>query len=138
MHSVAFGSIDGLVPAPYSCPDEIGLLSIGRRGTAGLALSAFVAVILLATPGFAVSAEAGGEPCLGCVECERGNCSGGHGNDFTSHHHCCATCCMSHAAFALPTALSSPRPVRIEPTPTRTAGILASLSREAPYRPPRA
>ena len=113
------------------------LFSTGSRTTAVLALSALIVVLLGSTVGFAADSDAGGEPCVGCAGCESGECGGEDGSPFTSHHHCCATCCMSHVALALPTVPSSPAPVIAEPILVRAALAVTGRGPETPYRPPR-
>jgi hypothetical protein len=111
--------------------------SIGGRTTALLALSALLIVLLGATAGFAADDDAGGEACVGCAGCEGGECGEQEGGPFTSHHHCCVTCCMSHAAFALPTAVSSPAAPIAAAMPTCVSPAVTGRSPDTPFRPPR-
>jgi hypothetical protein len=109
----------------------------GSRATALLALSALILVVLGSAVGLASDPEAAGERCVGCAECERGNCGREEGNPLLSHHHCCASCCMSHAPLALSAALSSPAPVIAETMLACAPPAELGRNPETPYRPPR-
>ena len=110
-------------------------LSIPRRATALLALLAMLA-FLGSSAGFAADPDADGERCVGCHGCENGDCRE-DGDPFTSHHHCCATSCMSHAPFALPSPVSSPAQVMTETILNSATVAENGRSPETPYRPPR-
>jgi len=111
--------------------------SIGGRVTALLALSVLVVVGLGSTIGFAADPDADGERCVGCPGCENGECAGENEDPFESHHHCCATSCMSHVSVAMPAAPTTLAPVIAE---EMSAGFLFAViarSADSPYRPPR-
>jgi len=109
----------------------------GRRVTALFALLSLAIVVTGATVALAADSAAGGEPCVGCGGCEAGECGDEGENPITSHHHCCTTCCLSHAPFALPFVIASPAPLAAERTPTPVAACELPVSAEPPYRPPR-
>lgn len=102
-----------------------------------LALFALVVSLLGATGAFATDSDAVGESCIGCAQCESGECDGDAENPLTSHHHCCTTCCLSHAPVALAAKHRAPAPVIVGPTMARSAIAVAGRCPEAPYRPPR-
>ena len=111
--------------------------SIASRLTALVGLSALVLVVLGGMAGFAAEADAGAEPCVGCADCEAGDCGENDGHPATPHHHCCTTCCISHAAMALPAVASSVAPDLVESMLTPAAMTVAPRDTEAPYHPPR-
>jgi hypothetical protein len=98
-------------------------------------MAALFVAVLGPTAG-SIAASGGGEPCIGCAECEKGHC--GDGEQPGSHHHCCTTCCMFHTAFALPAALVSTGAPAGTPSWLETVPALIRQTAETPYRPPRA
>jgi hypothetical protein len=109
----------------------------GSWAIALLALSALTFVSFGATVGFAADPDSGAEPCIGCAECDAGDCDGEDRSPLTSHHHCCSTCCISHTTVALPAAMSSQAPLLAEPILTPAASAVAPQSPATHYRPPR-
>jgi hypothetical protein len=105
-----------------------------RRGTALLALVALVAVGAVST---AAGGEAGDERCLSCAGCETGACRESGGSPLGSHHHCCATSCMSHTVVTLPAAPATLAPETVAPWTDSIARLPSRGSHEPPYRPPR-
>jgi len=108
-----------------------------ERTAALLVLSSLMVVLIGSTVGFAADPDAGGELCVGCSGCEKGECGGEDGSPFGSHHHCCITSCMSHTSFALPIVPSSAAPPMAQPSVMPAILGLTSRTSETPYRPPR-
>lgn len=115
-----------------------GRFSIGHRLAAVVALAAFLAMLSFASSGaIAAADEPVEELCTSCGGCDAGECGGEDGSHPDSHHHCCATSCLSHAALTLPSAPSTTSPAEAEPLPAPVARSLSPRSPEPPYRPPR-
>ena len=107
------------------------------RATAVLALAALVFVLIVSSGAVAGEPEAGGERCVGCSSCEGGDCDEGCEQPLTSHHHCCATSCMTHLSIAIPTASAAPTPLAVGPMGAGVTVAAVSRTTETPYRPPR-
>jgi len=111
----------------------------GDRWAAAGALAAIVFTVLFAALGAVAggSAAAAEELCTSCGGCDAGECGSEDGTHPDSHHHCCATSCLSHAALTLPSAPSTTTPADAEPLAAPVVRSLSPRSPEPPYRPPR-
>ena len=109
----------------------------GDRVTACFALAALVVLFLGSTGAIALEPDAGDELCVGCSSRDDGACCEDAEDPLTSHHHCCATSCMTHASIAIMVANAAPVPVI--GGPIRMGSTVAAIGRtpETPYRPPR-
>lgn len=107
------------------------------RLTAVLALLGFALVTVASVGVFAAAGDESDEGCASCTGCETGECGDEHGG-VASHHHCCATSCISHSVLTLPPATSVQTQLTGEPLPAPEAAALSPRSPEPPKRPPRA
>jgi hypothetical protein len=115
-----------------------GRFGTGHRWTAWVALTAFVFTVLFASVGALAGGTAAAEElCASCGGCESGECGERDGQEPDSHHHCCTTSCLSHAAFTLPAAPSVATPAVATPLSAPVVRSLSPTSPEPPYRPPR-
>jgi hypothetical protein len=112
------------------------LCSVSLRITAVFALATGLVVFVGMTGGLA-TADLSEEPCLSCVGCETGECEGEQDNQ-EAHHHCCVSCCMSHASVAVASSPAASATQIAEFASASSCLGLIAQSPEAPFRPPRA
>jgi hypothetical protein len=109
----------------------------GGSAVAALASVALLVVLLGSTGGFLMGPDGPGEPCVGCSGCDSGECGDGDEHPLTAHHHCCTTCCFSHAPIVLCTALPVPAPAIVRPMAPSPFIAVTARAPVTPYRPPR-
>jgi len=107
------------------------------RLAAVCALLALAVVLLGSTGGLTADTGTEAESCVGCTRCESGRCGEGGDEPLTSHHHCCITCCFSHAPLTLAIESSTQVPAIAGSLSVNSTVAVVGGCLDAPYRPPR-